>query len=114
MVGRACIARQGGLGLSLSLFAVLPLAPAEPNLATCAPREPPATWRCRYGFPAPSAPQGCFLNSPTEAFNEAFISGGLLTTDRAGLGRRVWFFLSFSLSVFQIPPFKTFEEILLL
>ena len=54
------------------------LAPAEPNLATCAPREPPATWRCRYGFPAPSAPQ-CFLNLPTEAFDEAFISGGLLT-----------------------------------
>ena len=53
----------------------LPLAPAEPNLATCAPREPPATWRCRYGFPAPSAPQGCFLNEA------AFISGGLLTTD---------------------------------
>ena len=59
----------------MSVFAVLPLAPAEPNLATCAPREPPATWRCRYGFPAPSAPQGCFLNEA------AFISGGLLTTD---------------------------------
>ena len=48
-----------------------PLAPAEPSLATCAPREPRATWRCRYGFPAPSAPQGCFLNLPTEAFDEA-------------------------------------------
>ena len=57
------------------------LAPAEANLATCAPREPPATGRCRYGFPAPSAPQGCFLNSPTKAFDEAFISGGLLTTE---------------------------------
>ena len=56
---------------------LLALAPAEPNLATCAPREPPATWRCRYGFPAPrpSAPQGCFLNEA------AFISGGLLTTE---------------------------------
>ena len=61
--------------IAFFLFAVLPLAPAEPNLATCAPREPPATWRCRYGFPAPSAPQGCFLNEA------AFISGGLLTTD---------------------------------
>ena len=66
---------------------LLALAPAEANLATCAPREPPATGRCRYGFPAPSAPQGCFLNLPTEAFDEAFISGGLLTTDRDGLGR---------------------------
>ena len=53
------------------------LAPAEANLATCAPREPPATGRCRYGFPAPSALQGCFLNLPTEAFDEAFSSGGL-------------------------------------
>ena len=50
-----------------------PLAPAEANLATCAPREPPAAKRCC--FPAPSAPQGCFLNLPTEAFDEAFISG---------------------------------------
>ena len=58
-----------------------PLAPAEANLATCAPREPPATGRCRYGFPAPDELQGCFLNLPTEAFDEAFISGGLLTTD---------------------------------
>ena len=58
-----------------------PLAPAEANLATCAPREPPATMRCRYGFPAPSALQGCFLNLPTEAFDEAFSSGGLLTTE---------------------------------
>ena len=66
---------------------LLALAPAEANLATCAPREPPATGRCRYGFPAPSALQGCFLNLPTEAFDEAFISGGLLTTDRDGLGR---------------------------
>ena len=57
------------------------LAPAEANLATCAPREPPATGRCRYGFPAPSALQGCFLNLPTEAFDEAFSSGGLLTTE---------------------------------
>ena len=57
------------------------LAPAEPNLATCAPREPPATMRCRYGFPAPSALQGCFLNLPTEAFDEAFSSSGLLTTE---------------------------------
>ena len=37
--------------------------------------------RCRYGFPAPSALQGCFLNLPTEAFDEAFSSGGLLTTE---------------------------------
>ena len=58
-----------------------PLAPAEANLATCAPREPPATGRCCYGFPAPSALQGCFLNLPTEAFDEAFSSGGLLTTE---------------------------------
>ena len=62
---------------------MLRLAPAEANLATCAPREPPATMRCRYGFPAPrpSALQGCFLNLPTEAFDEAFSSGGLLTTE---------------------------------
>ena len=60
---------------------LLALAPAEANLATCAPREPPATGRCCYGFPAPSALQGCFLNLPTEAFDEAFISGGLLTTE---------------------------------
>ena len=60
---------------------LLALAPAEANLATCAPREPPATGRCRYGFPAPSALQGCFLNLPTEAFDEAFSSGGLLTTE---------------------------------
>ena len=46
---------------------LLALAPAEANLATCAPREPPAAKRCC--FPAPSAPQGCFLNSPTEAFS---------------------------------------------
>ena len=59
---------------------LLALAPAEANLATCAPREPPATGRCCYGFPAPSALQGCFLNLPTEAFDEAFSSGGLLTT----------------------------------
>ena len=59
----------------------LALAPAEANLATCAPREPPATMRCRYGFPAPSALQGCFLNLPTEAFDEAFSSSGLLTTE---------------------------------
>ena len=58
-----------------------PLAPAEANLATCAPREPPATGRCRYGFPAPSALQGCFLNLPTEAFDEAFSSSGLLITE---------------------------------
>ena len=51
-----------------------PLAPAEANLATCAPREPPATMRCRYGFPAPSALQGYFLNLPTEAFDEVFSS----------------------------------------
>ena len=57
------------------------LAPAEANLATCAPREPPATGRCCYGFPAPSALQGCFLNLPTEAFDEAFSSSGLLTTE---------------------------------
>ena len=56
-------------------------APAEANLATCGPREPPATMRCRYGFPAPSALQGCFLNLPTEAFDEAFSSSGLLTTE---------------------------------
>ena len=60
---------------------VRPLAPAEANLATCAPREPPATGRCCYGFPAPSALQGCFLNLPTEAFDEAFSSSGLLTTE---------------------------------
>ena len=60
---------------------LLALAPAEANLATCAPREPPATGRCRYGFPAPSALQGCFLNLPTEAFDEAFSSSGLLTTE---------------------------------
>ena len=60
---------------------LLALAPAEANLATCAPREPPATGRCCYGFPAPSALQGCFLNLPTEAFDEAFSSGGLLTTE---------------------------------
>ena len=59
----------------------LALAPAEANLATCAPCEPPATGRCCYGFPAPSALQGCFLNLPTEAFDEAFSSGGLLTTE---------------------------------
>ena len=58
-----------------------PLAPAEANLATCAPREPPATGRCCYDFPAPSALQGCFLNLPTEAFDEAFSSSGLLTID---------------------------------
>ena len=64
------------------LFAMLlALAPAEANLATCAPREPPATGRCCYGFPAPSALQGCFLNLPTEAFDEAFSSSGLLTTE---------------------------------
>ena len=39
-LGRACIARQGGLGLSLSVFAVLPLAPAEPNLAMRPARAP--------------------------------------------------------------------------
>ena len=60
---------------------LLALAPAEANLATCAPREPPATGRCCYGFPAPSALQGCFLNLPTEAFDEAFSSSGLLTTE---------------------------------
>ena len=60
---------------------LLALAPAEANLATCAPREPPATGRCRYGFPVPSALQGCFLNLPTEAFDEAFSSSGLLTTE---------------------------------
>ena len=37
---------------------MLLLAPAEANLATCAPREPPATGRCYYDFPAPSALQG--------------------------------------------------------
>ena len=56
-----------------------PLAPAEANLATCAPREPPAAKRCC--FPAPSALQECFLNLPTEAFDEAFSSSGLLTTE---------------------------------
>ena len=85
------ISRPGELSFgpksSLSVFAVLPLAPAEANLATCAPREPPATGRCRYGFPAPSAPQGCFVNLPTEAFDEAFISCGLLTKDERR-GRR--------------------------
>ena len=30
---------------------------------------------------APSALQGCFLNLPTEAFDEAFSSSGLLTTE---------------------------------
>ena len=60
---------------------LLALAPAEANLATCAPREPPATGRCCYDFPAPSALQGCFLNLPTEAFDEAFSSSGLLTID---------------------------------
>ena len=60
---------------------LLALAPAEANLATCAPREPRATGRCCYGFPAPSALQGCFLNLPTEAFDEAFSSSGLLTTE---------------------------------
>ena len=42
--------------------------------------------RCRYGFPAPSALQGCFLNLPTEAFDEAFSSGGLLTTEPCAPG----------------------------
>ena len=60
---------------------LLALAPAKANLATCAPREPPATGRCCYGFPAPSALQRCFLNLPTEAFDEAFSSSGLLTTE---------------------------------
>ena len=32
-------------------------------------------------LPAPSALQGCFLNLPTEAFDEAFSSSGLLTTE---------------------------------
>ena len=66
---------------AFEFFAMLLLAPAEANLATCAPREPPATGRCCYDFPAPSALQGCFLNLPTEAFDEAFSSSGLLTTE---------------------------------
>ena len=62
-----------------------PLAPAEANLATCAPREPPATMRCRYGFPAPSALQGCFLNlvlaNRGVRRGVQLPSGGLLTTE---------------------------------
>ena len=54
--------------------------PAEANIFTYGDaREPPKAKRCC--FPAPSALQGCFLNLPTEAFDEAFSSGGLLTTE---------------------------------
>ena len=44
-------------------------------------RAPRDRGRCCYDFPAPSALQGCFLNLPTEAFDEAFSSSGLLTAE---------------------------------
>ena len=56
------------------------VAPAEANIFTYGDaREPPKAKRCC--FQAPSAQHGCFLNLPTEAFDEAFSSSGLLTTE---------------------------------
>ena len=56
------------------------VTPAEANIFTYGDaREPRKAKRCC--FQAPSAQHGCFLNLPTEAFEKAFSSSGLLTTE---------------------------------